>query len=52
MKWCVENPENVITCGEAAKTKAAEWQWPQYRQKLADTVFNKWQNFKQAKRSV
>jgi glycosyltransferase involved in cell wall biosynthesis len=52
MKWCVANPENVQSCGEAAKIKAAEWQWPQYRQKLAETVFNEWQKFKQAKQSV
>jgi glycosyltransferase involved in cell wall biosynthesis len=52
MKRCVENRENVTSCGEVAKVKAAEWQWPQYRQKLTETVFNEWQKFKQAKQSV
>lgn len=52
MKRCVANPENVQSCGEAAKIKAAEWQWPQYRQKLAETIFSEWQKFRQAKQSV
>ena len=52
MQWCINNPDNVRSCGEEAKIKAAKWQWPQYRQKLSETVFNEWQKFKQAKQSV
>jgi len=52
MQWCVANPQQVAACGNAAKQKAANWQWPQYRQKLAEIVANKWQQFKQEKLSV
>ncbi len=47
MQWCVANPQQVASCGDAAKQKAADWQWPQYREKLTETISNKWQQFKQ-----
>jgi len=52
MRWCVANPQQVASCGNAAKQKATNWQWPQYRQKLAEIVADKWQQFKQEKLSV
>jgi glycosyltransferase involved in cell wall biosynthesis len=52
MQWCVVNPQQVALCGNAAKQKATNWQWPQYRQKLAEIVYNKWRQFKQEKLSV
>ena len=52
MQWCVANPQQVTACGHAAKQKAADWQWPQYRKKLAEIIFDKWQQFKQEKLSV
>lgn len=52
MRWCVNNREQVLTCGKAARQKAGDWQWPQYRKKLADTIYNEWQKFNKAKLSV
>jgi glycosyltransferase involved in cell wall biosynthesis len=52
MQWCITHPAEVALFGNAAMQKAREYQWPQYRQKLAETVFNKWQQFGQAKLSV
>jgi len=52
MRWCVDNRQQVLTCGKAARKKAAGWQWPQYRKKLADTILNEWQKFNEAKQSV
>ena len=52
MQWCVANPQQVTASGNAAKQKAANWQWPQYRKKLAEIVSDKWQQFKQEKLSV
>jgi len=52
MQWCVNNREQVFACSKAARLKAADWQWPQYRKKLADTIFNEWQKFNEAKPSV
>ncbi|MDB4927009.1 glycosyltransferase family 4 protein [Mucilaginibacter sp.] len=52
MQWCVAHPSEVALFGNAAMQKAKGYQWAQYRQKLAETVFDKWQQFRQAKLSV
>jgi glycosyltransferase involved in cell wall biosynthesis len=52
MKWCIANPQQVAACGNEAIQKAIDWQWPKYREKLAEIVFNKWQQFEQEKLSV
>jgi hypothetical protein len=52
MKWCVAHPDEVALFGDAARQKASQWQWPQYKKELAETIFNKWQKFEKAKQSV
>jgi glycosyltransferase involved in cell wall biosynthesis len=45
MKWCVTNKTLLHEMGVEARTKASGWQWPQYRQKFSETIFNKWEAF-------
>ncbi len=52
MQWCAANLQQIASYGNAAKQKAANWQWPQYRKKLAEIVSDRWQQFKQEKLSV
>lgn len=47
MRWCVDNRDKVTAFGKAASKKALSWQWPQYRQKLSETIFEEWQRSKE-----
>jgi glycosyltransferase involved in cell wall biosynthesis len=46
MKWCVQNRGQMASFSKAAREKASSWQWPQYRQKLTETILNEWQKSK------
>jgi glycosyltransferase involved in cell wall biosynthesis len=52
MKWCVLHRKDIPKFGVAARQKATNWQWPQYRKELAKLIFDKWQLFQQSKLSV
>jgi len=47
MKWCVANRDKIEPIGRAAGEKAFSWQWPQYRQKLGEVIFENWQKYKE-----
>ena len=47
MRWCVTNRDKIAPVGRAACDKAASWQWPQYRKKLGEIVFDSWQKYKE-----
>jgi len=43
MMWCVNNRNKIADFGNAASEKALTWQWPQYRKKLTEIIFDKWE---------
>ena len=52
MRWCVANRDKIAAMGKAASEKALTWQWPQYRKKLGEIVFDNWQKYKEIKKPV